>query len=106
MGIKRSSPVTSTVVGAADLFTIPKNMIGQVTRIDVRNPTASDARIRITDTYTPEGMAATTVNKMELTVKAGTQINIDIWEAIKLIGAVKVDSDVAGLSVVLGVELT
>ena len=86
------------------VFSVPSNMIGKLTRIEIRNPLSSDVRVRVADVYTPEGGSETTETKLDYTVVAEDTISNDLKGSKAVIGTVKVKSSVAGVQVSISVR--
>ena len=106
----RSVPHT---VSAADtdekVFEVPPNRIGYLVEIEVYNPsTTDDAVVTVKDKFTPdypEGSSEQEREKANIKVLAGTtEVLTDIKDKMVL-GTVYVRSSVAGVKVILGVEL-
>jgi len=85
------------------VFSIPKNKLADVRKVEVRNSTASAARIRLWDKW---GTAAgQREQKLDLDVAAGDSVVIDT-EAKKITTELVVQSSVATVQLYVGVELT
>jgi len=85
------------------VFAIPKNKLADVKRVEVRNPTASAARIRLWDVW---GTAAgEREQKFDQDVAAGASVVIET-EAKKITTELVAQSTVVTVQLYVGVELT
>jgi len=89
----------------ASVFSVPKNKIAEITKVEVRNPTASDARIRIWDKFTDTEGTSQTIQKFDHTVVAGDSIIADVEEAKQLLGDVVAQSTIVTVQIYVGVKL-
>ena len=108
--IVRSVAYTVSAANAdEEVFTVPPNKIGYLVEIEVYNPSATDdAVVTIKDKFTPdypEKASEQVREKANIKVLAGTtEVLTDIKDKMVL-GTVLVRSSVAGVKVILGVEL-
>jgi len=85
------------------VFSIPKNKLADVRKVEVRNPTASAARIRLWDVWGTE--PAQREQKFDQAVAAGASVVIET-EAKKITTELIAQSTVATVQLYAGVELT
>lgn len=84
-----------------DVFTVPKNRLCDILEIEIRNSTASTARVRLWDKYTIDTTTYSKV-KADYNVAAGDTIIIDVKEAKHVIGKLVAQSSVANVQIYVG----
>jgi len=87
-----------------NVLEVPKNRYADILEIQIRNSTASVARVRLWDQYTVDATAKS-VQKADYDVAAGDTIAIDTKEAKHIIGKLVAQSSVAGVQLYVGVVL-
>lgn len=105
MNRKRGIAVDITAADTdTDVFECPKNRTANILLIEVRNSTASDARIRLWDTYT---INATSYRKKkaDYEITAGDTVSIRVEESKHVIGKLVAQSTVAGVELYIGAVL-
>lgn len=83
------------------VFAIPKNRICDILEIEIRNPTASTARVRLWDKYTIDATPISRV-KADYDVAAGDTIVLDVKEAKHVIGTLVAQSTIGGVQIYVG----
>jgi len=106
MGVRRGLSITITAADTDTLIAnIPKTKVAVIPLIEIRNPTASVARIRIWDKYTI-GTTAYSDLKADYDVPAGETVVIDTKEAKHAVNQLVAQSTVAGVTLYVGIDLT
>jgi len=90
----RDKTVEITTAGSnIPAFSVPKNMIGYLHKIEVNNKNANDANVRIHDDFTTEDGTDYSKKKFDMTVAANDSVQIEQRNAKRVIGDVTVISD-------------
>jgi len=104
-GKERSTAVYVDVADTdKDVFTIPALVIGKLLRVGVRNPTATDARIRLWDKFTDFEGTGHSMKKFDHIVSAGTSKIFELNGDRQVIGKLVAQSTVAGVDVNVSVR--
>jgi hypothetical protein len=95
-------------IGTADtdvtVLTVPVGRIGKVSRIEVRNAGASDARVRLWDTFTDYAETSYRSQKADYTIANGTSVVLDV-ESKQVLGTLVAQSDVVPVQLYVECEL-
>jgi len=86
------------------ILTVPNNRIAYITEIQIRNPNASAARVRLWDKYTID-TTSYSKQKLDVTVAANDTVVFDTKDAKHIIGQLVAQSDTAPVQIYVGVEL-
>jgi len=87
------------------VLTVPNNRIAYITEIQIRNPNASAARVRLWDKYTINSTSYSK-KKLDVTVAANDTVVFDTKDAKHVIGELVAQSDTVPVQIYVGVELT
>ncbi len=92
------------------VLTVPTNMIGHVTNLEIDSHNQSGLTASITlqlvDSYTPTGGSATRAILKELTIVPGSYINIDTKDVPEVMGALLVNTNYTNSGPVTTVGMT
>jgi len=84
---------------------IPKNKLAEIKKVEVRNPTTSDARVRLWDTFTDVEKTSHRREKFDHTISAGDSIIADVEESKQVLGKLVAQSTAVTIQIYVGVEL-
>lgn len=88
-----------------NVLIVPLGKVLKLKRIEVRNPQASAARIRLWDSFTDYQGNSVSVQKADYTVAAGASVVLDVADSKSILGTLVAQSDVVTVQLYVGGEL-